>query len=438
MTLPTTDWTTRITLTLALALAAGCTPSMDATPAADGTFASAHTDGPTSDGPVIVEVEDTADESVKGSDEGDEHGDDSSEEPVIAEEPDVPNEEVKGEEAAEEATGEVTATFTPAAECAVGPGEGSAGIQQCLATVEAMGGIVTLEEGEYIVTDTITVPSGVELAGAGLQTVLTLDSGANVPVILVGQADENPTRRASQVVLRDFAIFGNGGDQTSESTDEAAWIPVAGIVFRNAADSKVANVAISETASSGVMIDAGSERIMLEVVEVIEAAFDGITVQASTEITVSRTTLQDNGGSGISFDWGVTDSVVVGSTILGNGYRWGGGDNPGVYMAMTSGVSVEGSTVSRNDGNGIVLTNQGMAADPTKTCSSANTFRSNTVSENGQFGFWLTHSTCEANRSIDNDMLSNAWGPVFEPVCGQLDTVAGTCEGPGCSATCGD
>ena len=130
------------------------------------------------------------------------------------------------------------------------------------------------------------------------------------------------------------------------------------------------------------------------------------------------------------------DSLVSGSVISDNGYTWGGGDNPGVYMAMTSNTIIEASDISDNDGNGVVLTNQGMANDPSMTCSSENLFSRNEISNNGRFGFSITHSTCTDNRSEENVTRDNAWGPVFETTCGQLDIVGNICEGPGCKATC--
>jgi parallel beta-helix repeat protein len=208
-------------------------------------------------------------------------------------------------------------------------------------------------------------------------------------------------------------------------------------VVRAAEDVQISSIIVTDTVSSGVMVDAGSERVSLSEVAVFDADFDGVTVQASARVRIEKSTLSGNGGAGVSFDWGVVDAEVLSTTITSNGRTWGGGDNPGVYMAMTSNSSLTGNTISRNDGNGVVLTNQGMAEVPSQTCASDNVFRGNTLEGNGQFAFWLTHATCTGNRSIDNATLRNAWGPIFEPVCGQMETVAATCEGAGCATTCG-
>ena len=180
------------------------------------------------------------------------------------------------------------------------------------------------------------------------------------------------------------------------------------------------------------MIDADSESVSLSRVTVLDTLFDGITVQASSDVHIKEATLEGNAGAGISFDWGVEDSSVSGSTVTDNGYEWGGGDNPGIYLAMSTGVEFTRNTITRNDGNGVVLTNQGMATDPAQTCSSDNRFTGNDISGNGQFAFWLTHATCVSNSAVNNSLRGNAWGPVFEPVTGQLDLRSNSCEGNGC------
>ena len=322
--------------------------------------------------------------------------------------------------------------------CDVDPAGTGQDIIDCIERVTATNGTVNLPAGEFVVSETIVLPTGVELVGAGAQTVLSLDAGVDAPVLAIGSLDQQPdtNKMVSSVTVRDLSIFGNREEQNMESMDDAAWIPVAGIVVRAAHDVSIIGVTISDTISSGVMVDAGSERVLLQMVEVYDSSFDGITVQDSAEVTIQKSSLLSNGGSGISFDWGVLDSLVSGSVISDNGYTWGGGDNPGVYMAMTSNTIIEASDISDNDGNGVVLTNQGMANDPSMTCSSENLFSRNEISNNGRFGFSITHSTCTDNRSEENVTRDNAWGPVFETTCGQLDIVGNICEGPGCKATC--
>lgn len=428
MNFPNFDWTTRITLTLALALAAGCAPAMDDnTSDVDGLATAAHTEENTKD--VLIE-ESTKDGRTDENIKGDAHENDGTEEIV---------DEDGAEDGAEDHTAP-PAQLEALESCDVEPGASSQDIAQCVARVAIRGGTVNLPAGEFILSETLALPSGVELAGSGPQTVLSLDAGVDAPVLAIGSFENQPNANeiVSSVSVHSLSIFGNREEQNMESMDDAAWVPVAGIVVRAAQDVSIRGVTISDTISSGVMVDAGSERVSIDSVEVYDSSFDGITVQDSSEVIISKSTLQDNGAAGISFDWGVEDSEVVDSVISANGYTWGGGENPGIYMAMTTNTTVSDSQISENDGNGVVLTNQGMANDPSKTCSSENAFAKNTINSNGQFAFSVTHSACSDNRSVDNALRDNAWGPVFEPSCGQLEMVGGTCAGPGCEVTCAD
>lgn len=428
MTRYATDWTTRITATLALALAAGCTPAADGNLLAEGTLTAAHSeeeDGATFAHNNEFETKDQQPQFKEVDlDQSDEDLDDPNEEEDSAPDTDdVPD--------ADDSETRPPAIEVSAERC-VAEASIAASIADCVSLVSNRGGVVELPAGEYLVTDSIRVPSGVDIVGSGASTVVSLEGDAQVPVFIVGSAEETPTSTTDEVSIRDLSIFGSAGDQPSDTVQGSPWLPVAGIVVRSAHDVTIDNVLISETASSGVMVDADSESVSLSRVTVLDALFDGITVQASSDVHIKEAMLEGNAGAGISFDWGVEDSSVSGSTVMNNGYEWAGGENPGVYLAMSTRVQFVRNSIVRNDGNGVVLTNQGMATDPAQTCSSENSFSGNDISENGQFAFYLSHAACASNSAVDNMLRGNAWGPVFEPVTGQLDLRSTTCEGAGC------
>ena len=430
MTRYATDWTTRITATLALALAAGCTPAADGNLLAEGTLTAAQSeegDGATFAPNTEFQSDDQEPQfkevDLDHSDEEGDLDDPSEDEDSNPDSTDVPE--------ADDSETRPPAVELSAELCVAEPSN-AASIADCVALVTNRGGVVEVPAGEYEITKSIRVPSGVDIVGSGASTVVSLEGDAQAPVFIVGSAEETPTSITEEVSIRDLSIFGSAGDQASDTMAGAPWLPVAGIVVRSARDVTIDNVLISETASSGVMVDANSESVSLSRVTVLDALFDGITVQASSDVHIKDAMLEGNAGAGISFDWGVEDSSVSGSTVMDNGYEWAGGDNPGIYLAMSTRVDFTRNSIVRNDGNGVVLTNQGMATDPTQTCSSENRFIGNDISENGQFAFWLSHDTCASNSAVDNTLRGNAWGPVFEPVTGQLDLRSTTCEGAGC------
>jgi len=472
------NWTVRITATLALALAAGCAPSPEATPSVDGRHELASIGGDESF-ELIEDKLDTDSEDPNFVPSNDEGGTPPSEEPSqepttgdhkaegaeggegVTEPPKTDAEEdgtaAEGAEDAAEDTGadaepprdddnedkpaherpdenpEPAATAFTSDYCEVSASENAEAIQNCIAQVAPNQGEVHLAPGEFTIVETIELPTGVTLTGSGPSTVLSLEGRTDMPVLAVGPLAEEPATTTVDVAIRDLAIYGAAADQTSSTVPNAGWLPVSGILVRSAERVAIANVIISETAGAGVTVELGSRDVSLTDVQVYDGQFDGVAVQDTSNIRIERTILSGNAGAGLSFDWGVDGASVREAVIADNGYGWAGGDNPGIYMAMTFNSAIEKSEIIGNDGNGIVLTNQGMADSPSLTCSSNNSFHGNDISGNGQFGFWLTHGSCAGNTGNENILRQNVWGPVFEPVTGQLDQRHTVCEGNGCA-----
>ena len=431
----TFDWTTRIVTTLALTLAAGCTVGLDAdTAELAGSYEGANTD--TFDRP---DVGDTNPTSPGGDNDVLPDGD--TEEPdatTEGEETTSGEETTEGEETKpEEDRVEETAPDGVSAACIAPPDAGEDGILICLDEVNAEGGQVFIGAGDYVITKTIALPSGVTLVGEGPATRLILDGGLDQPVLLVGSTDETPTgERVSGVTIANLTIDGARFDQSSESVPGAPWLSTAGIAIRHAISVQVQGVTVTETAGAGIQVDASAHDVLIQGANVNGSGFDGIAVSNSHNVSILGTVVTGNEGAGLSFDWGVTESLVLDSEITSNGGGWAGGQNPGVYVAMTSNTVFQGNTIADNDGNGVVLTNQGMAQSPAATCSMNNAFNDNVIEGNQQFGIWLTHTTCVGNSSTGNTYVNNAWGPVFEPVCGQLREDKTACEGSGCPNAC--
>ncbi len=469
MTRYTDNWTARITATLALALAAGCAPTSDANLAADGRHELAAVNdeeggfelvdektGGSELVPVNQGEQPTSEPTAGDKNEGDEgvqeppknEGDEGIQEPpktdgddidaeAGSESVDADAEPPRGSEenASPERPDEHPEPIANAATdyCEVSPGQGGEAIQVCLSQVAENQGEVHIAAGEYIVTETLQVPTGVTLVGAGATTVLTLEGRTDQPVLAVGSLSEEPASTTTDVTIRDLAIYGAAEDQTSSTVPGANWLAVSGLLIRSAERVHVQGVIISETLGAGITVEVSSRDISMTDVQVYDGAFDGIAIQDSNNVRVERAILSGNGGAGLSLDWGVDGASVTEAVITDNGYSWAGGDNPGVYMAMTFNSAIEKSEIKHNDGNGIVLTNQGMADAPSQTCSSNNAFSGNDISGNGQFGFWLTHGTCADNTGFENTLRQNTWGPVFEPVTGQLDQRDTVCDGNGCA-----
>jgi hypothetical protein len=97
----------------------------------------------------------------------------------------------------------------------------TANVQSALTAAASGGGTVLLQRGNYKINATLTVATGVTLAGQGLGTTLVMDGAWTVPTLGVVSA-----RNATDVVIRDFQIDGQRATKGPANVNAA--VAVAG------------------------------------------------------------------------------------------------------------------------------------------------------------------------------------------------------------------
>ncbi len=83
-------------------------------------------------------------------------------------------------------------------------------INSAISALPANGGVVYLEDGTYIISSAITLPSNVTLEGAGGNTILELKNGLNTAVNML-----YTSTYVSKTMIKDMTLDGNSSQQSS-------------------------------------------------------------------------------------------------------------------------------------------------------------------------------------------------------------------------------
>ncbi|HEY3762309.1 MAG TPA: right-handed parallel beta-helix repeat-containing protein [Verrucomicrobiae bacterium] len=234
-------------------------------------------------------------------------------------------------------------------------------VQQALDTLPATGGVVLLPAGKIKITRPIVLNrAGQTLRGAGESTVLYLADNANCPVIVMGQAVNQP-RLVSHLRVSDLSIDGNRLHQQQETWQvkgDGSWIRNNGITIQNVTDSTVENVTTAHCRSGGLVTTLNTHRLLVRHLESFDNEFDGLACFMTSNCTFEHLYLHDNSdGAGISLDGNfahnIIDTAVLSGNDLGIFMRWSHDNqfrnvsiqdshNYGVFMADNLGESSVG------------------------------------------------------------------------------------------------
>jgi parallel beta-helix repeat protein len=83
-------------------------------------------------------------------------------------------------------------------------------ISSAISALPAGGGVVYLEEGTYIISSAITLPSNVTLEGAGANTILEFKNGLNTNISMLYSSST-----VAKTVIKDLTLDGNKANQSS-------------------------------------------------------------------------------------------------------------------------------------------------------------------------------------------------------------------------------
>jgi hypothetical protein len=229
-------------------------------------------------------------------------------------------------------TGAVTA-----ADITVSPGHS---IQDALDKLKAKGGgTLSLTAGLHILPATLKLPSGVTIAGTGLDCELFLDQAKGEAAIINGELDTH------DVVLRDFVIEGGQTPEVSHDPNGDAqrrrlmYAPIrAGVVFQ----------------SDGKMVQ---RNLKLEHLTVRNCTYNAVELFGAEHVDVLNCDFSGSGGMvppGHGKNHNLKMNHVSRVTIRGSRFAdsmWG----YGIAVVFAQDVSIQDCEITRNELDGVMI-----------------------------------------------------------------------------------
>nr|MBI1229691.1 DUF1565 domain-containing protein [Cytophagales bacterium] len=257
-------------------------------------------------------------------------------------------------------------------------------VQDALNRAAANKGWVILGKGIHVLTETIHIPSGVTLAGEGLETVLWLEGSV---ASLTVKSQQHP---ASAITIRDMVIEGatnvdpgTDPNQGGRSRSRMSAPSREGIVF------------------SGEAVGSISQ-IQLENLTVRHFTKHGVSIRGASDVRVINCDFSDNGsnvvpGEGLHHNLHlihVRGAVVENSRFSSS--PWGSG----LYISHSGAIQIANNEFSRNRRHGVQL----LACENT-------TVENNLFEGNDGHGLFATSRRSEpVSAEIRNNLLRNNGG----------------------------
>ncbi|MDX1978849.1 MAG: glycosyl hydrolase family 28-related protein [Bryobacteraceae bacterium] len=313
--------------------------------------------------------------------------------------------------------GYYAATNASATGTLVLPAQGCAAIQTAINATPAAGGIVQLAEGTYTCSSPIVIDrDNVVLRGAGPGTQIVLASGANSPLLILGQTTAQPSVTRRNIVISDLTLDGNRTAQTVECNQGPC---TAGnflrnncITLRRVSDVRVERVTALRARSGGLVTELGCRRVTVRDFSSGNNHFDGLAGYQTENSLFSGLHLFDNLAAGISLDIEFHHNTFEGVVITGSG-------TVGIFMRdsrnnLFSSMQIRGSVE-----HGVFLAQ--VDSDPTKPAL-GNTFHGLTVANSAQSCVRINNASCTDNVFTAVQCVSN--GSCISEAAGGLATQA--------------
>lgn len=220
---------------------------------------------------------------------------------------------------------------------------------------------VLLKKGIHKIPGSLRMPSGVTLAGEGIETILFLDPQAN------GMRDAivNASNDLHDVIIRDLKIEGSNrtdipGDPNSNRSYRGAYNR-GGIVFRSSAEGQMKNIqlinlSLLNCSYNGLFIS-GADNIKIEGCDFTEngsGVIPGPRLQHNILLThCNDVTVTDNRIGTSPFGSGVSLAQCSNVSIHGNEIARNA--NYGVQIAESKDIRVTSNLIEGNDRTGVMI-----------------------------------------------------------------------------------
>jgi parallel beta-helix repeat protein len=295
-------------------------------------------------------------------------------------------------------------------------GDGAA-ISAAITSLPAHGGVVELGPGLFHVSEPIVIErDGVELRGAGEETVLRLTDGANCPVLVIGSTVTPIPHVTRDVIVRFLQIDGNRGTQSFECWGGAcdggdkSFIRNNGITVRGTEDSRIEHVSTHNCRSGGIVLEKGCRRVHISHFEAYNNEFDGLAAYETEDSQFTHMKLHTNRSAGVSVDWRFHHNLVADSEIFNNGSQ-------GIFMRDSSENRFKNLILRNNGLQGIFIAET--REIPGSACQ-RNTFDALSITDNGTEGIRVNDASCVDNEIAHSHISGNGTEDISVAVEGLL------------------
>lgn len=284
-------------------------------------------------------------------------------------------------------------------------------IQQALDSLPAAGGEVVLPAGTIEITHPIVIyRDNLTLRGTGPSTILHLADHANCPVIILGEAVNNPTLTVRHLLVTGFFIDGNRFHQDRElwrTNGEGSQIRNNGICIQGVSDSKVENVSIARCRSGGLVTTRDVRHLTVRGLESYDNQFDGLACYQTEQSLFADLSLHDNPGAGISLDLAFNNNVISNACLMGN--------DLGIFMRASRKNQFLNVAIHNAHHFGVFMadaerrTTKGWGPAPETECAN-NAFTNLLAMNCGAAAFRVNDTTCTNNIIISPKFAGNIRG----------------------------
>jgi hypothetical protein len=194
-------------------------------------------------------------------------------------------------------------------------------IQNAINSLPAGGGVVELSSGSYTCIGPIIIDrSNVWLRGEGPGTLIQLAPHRNTPLIIAGQAMNEPILTFSNIWISDLVLDGNRANQDFECwANDCARVRNNCISVRRAVNVVIERVTTRRARSGGVVVEKGSRRVTIRGLTSFENEFDGLAAYRTEDSVFSGLLLYNNCFAGLSLDLDFNNNTVSDANIFRTG-----------------------------------------------------------------------------------------------------------------------
>ena len=301
------------------------------------------------------------------------------------------------------------------------PGVTDTQIQQALDGLPASGGEVLLPAGKILIRQPVVLHRDFQtLRGSGAGTVLVLADNANCPVLIMGEAVNEPKQAVKDLCVRDLFIDGNRSHQSRELWQlrgEGSDIRNNGITVQDVADSFVQHVTCAHCRSGGLVTTLNVRNLNVYELDAFDNQFDGLACYETENCLFTELNLHDNPGAGISLDLAFNHNVISNAVLTVN--------DLGIFMRSSCNNQFYNVSIRDCHHNGVFMaqevepTASGWGQVPRTECTH-NAFTNLIATDCGGAAFRVNDTTCTNNVIIQANFKGNRDGGLSEAELGMV------------------